>query len=221
MEIQMFCKAWIEEHEKFSVISNSDYIEARNAADRLMADETISELISGSDKQVHVSGLYKDEATKMVIPVQCLIDLAPKKDSPFQKSLCDLKTTRNASQRPFARQVFTFGWHIQAAMDLALYAAATGEDRCDWLFVAQENYAPFQTGRRLLSQDFIDIGRHAFQSALKRYARCLKTGVWDGYDPAEQFSLVAPEPYMSYESLSETLENDQIEAIQESDDIIP
>jgi hypothetical protein len=172
------CKQWASEQDGKVVVSNSDYVEAQTAAKRLMADETIAELIGCSDKQVHVIGDWHDEATKLVIPVQCLIDLAPKSDSPFQKSLCDLKTTRNASQRPFARQVFTFGWHIQAAMDLALYAAATGEDRCDWLFVAQENYAPFQTGRRLLSQDFIDIGRHAFQSALKKYARCLKSGLW-------------------------------------------
>lgn len=213
------CKAWVDEHADSCVVSSYDVTEAQKAARRLMDDETISELINCSDKQVHLKGEWHDEATKLAIPVQCLIDLAPRKDSTFQKSLCDLKTTRNASQRPFARQVFTFGWHVQGAMDLALYTAATSEDRTDWLFVAQENYSPYQVGRRLLSLDFLEIGEATYKGALKRYAQCLKTGIWPGYDASEEFSLVIPDPWMSYEAVSDQMEQQQNEILEENPDI--
>jgi hypothetical protein len=213
------CKTWASEQEGKVIVSNGDYVEAQTATKRLMADETIAELINCSDKQVHVAGEWHDKPTSLVIPVQCLIDLAPKADSPFQKSLCDLKTVRNASQRPFARQVFQFGWHVQAALDLALYGAATGQDRTDWLFVALENYPPFQTGRRLLAMDFIEIGQQTFKHALGRYAKCLKTGVWPSYDPAEEFSLVQAEPWMQFEAMGEAMEHQVEEEMAENNDV--
>jgi hypothetical protein len=213
------CKAWLSEHEGFSIISNAELTNAQNAVGRLLADETIATYHAASLKQVHVTGEWHDEKTGLVIPVQCLIDFVPKKDSEFQKSLGDLKSTRNAAQRPFGRWCYSAGYHIQAAFDLALFTAATGEDRTDWIFICQENYAPFETGRRLLSQSFLEIGKQTFEHALSRYARCLKTGIWPSYDQDEEFSLVEAEPWMEFSALEDTLEQDQKSF--ESDDIIP
>lgn len=214
-----WCKAWVEEQGEKEVISTKDLIEAQSAVKRLKSDETINSFLETCETQVHVTGEYHDKATGLIIPVQCLIDCVPDKNSEFQKSLGDLKSTRNAGQRPFSRWCFTAGYHIQAAFDLALYCAATGEDRVDWIFIVQENYAPYETGRRLLSQDFLDIGRAAYQNALLRYARCLKSGIWSGYDPEEEFSLVSPEPFMQFEAMSEAMEADQNEASEIGDDL--
>lgn len=214
------CKEWIAAQNGKTIISTKDLIEAVAALKRLRADETIAAFLDASDCQVHVKGEWRDKATGLVIPVQCLIDCVPRKDSEFQKSLGDLKSTRNAGLRPFARWCFTAGYHVQAAFDLALYCAATGEDRSDWIFLVQENYAPYETGRRLLSQDFLQIGRQTYEAALKRYARCVQSGVWQGYDQPEEFSLVAPEPWMEFEALSEKLEADQTEAAEIGDDLL-
>ena len=228
------CKAWLENHADKIITSANEVAEANAAVRRLMADETIASYHAASDKQVHVIGEYHDKATGLIIPVQCLIDFVPRKDSEFQKSLGDLKTTRNAGQRPFARWCYQAGYHIQAAFDLDLYMAAmnpnkdqSGEDRQEWILIVQENYAPYETGRRLLSQDFIDIGRQTYQAGLARYAKCLKSGTWPGYDPDEEFSLVAMEPWQEFAALSDKLENDQriafdaAEALQENDEVIP
>lgn len=214
------CKAWLEDHADKAVVTAYEVQEAQLAAKRLAADETIEEFVKVSDKQVHLIGQWDDPDTGVIVPVQCLMDLVPKGDSTFQKSLGDLKTTRNASQGAFAKQVFTFGWHIQAALDIDLFVAATKQDRTDWIFIAVENYPPYAIGRRLLSQDFLDIGRATYRDSLKRYARCLKTGVWDGYDAPEEFSLVQPQPWMTYEILSQQMETDQINELA-GNDIIP
>lgn len=206
-----WCKDWIEAQGDKRVISKTDLANVQSAAKRLKDDETIAAYLHASDKQVHVIGEWLDEKTGLIIPVQCLIDSVPRKDSEFQKSLGDLKTTRNAGQRVFGRWCYQAGYHVQAAFDLALYTAATGEDRTDWIFILSENYSPFETGRRLLNQDFLEIGKQTFQHALGRYARCLKTGEWAGYDPAEEFSLVIPEPFMEFAAMEDAMEHDQNE----------
>ena len=219
-----WCREWIESQGDKTVISQNDLADAVAAKNRLMADETIAAFHAASDKQVHVAGQWKDDKTGLVIPVQCLIDFVPWKESEFQKSLGDLKTTRNAGQRVFGRWCYTAGYHIQAAFDIDLYTAATGEDRTDWIFILQENYSPFETGRRLLSADLLQIGRQTYQHALSRYARCLKTGDWAGYDPADEFSLIQAEPWMEFNALSEAMESDQAEALEaatQTDDLIP
>jgi hypothetical protein len=213
------CKEWLADHADKTVVSANDVGEVQKAVRRLMADETIAAFHKVSKKQVHIIGEWHDKATGLVIPVQCLLDFVPGKESEFQKCLGDLKSTRNAGQRPFSRWCYQAGYHIQAAFDLALYTAATGEDRTDWVFILQENYAPYETGRRLLGQDFIDIGRQTYEHALSRYARCVKTGVWGGYDLPEEFSLITPEPYMEFQALSEKLESDAAEAMEESGDV--
>jgi hypothetical protein len=205
------CKEWLADHADKSVISNSELTNAQSAVKRLMDDETIAAYLHASDKQVHVIGEWLDEKTGLIIPVQCLIDSVPRKDSEFQKSLGDLKTTRNAGQRVFGRWCYQAGYHVQAAFYLALYTAATGEDRTDWIFILSENYSPFETGRRLLSQDFLEIGKQTFQHSLGRYARCLKTGEWAGYDPSEEFSLIIPEPFMEFAAMEDAMEHDQNE----------
>lgn len=209
------CKEWLADHEAFEVVGKKDVFEVQAAIARLRADETIAAFLDASEKQVHVTGEWHDEKTKLVIPVQCLIDCVPKSDSEFQKSLGDLKTTRNAAQRPFSRWCYQAGYHVQAAFDLALYTAATGEDRTDWIFLLSENYAPYETGRRLLSQDLVEIGRHTFEHGLQQYARSLKTGDWRGYDAPEEFSIIAAEPWQEFVALEDALEHHQSEQLND------
>jgi len=215
------CKAWIEEHAEFEVVSRDGLANAQSAANRLSKDETIASFLKASERQVHVIGQWHDKATGLIIPVQCLIDCVPSAKSEFQKCLGDLKTTRNAAQRPFGRWCYTAGYHVQAAFDIALYTAATGEDRTDWIFLLCENYAPWETGRRMLGQDLLQIGTQTFEHALSLYAQCLATGNWIGYDAPEEFSVINAEPWQEFSALEEKLEHDQSTPPANADDLIP
>lgn len=215
------CRKWVDEQAGRKIVTADDMAEVDIARERMLADETIAELLAASDRQVWITADWKDKATGFTIPIQALIDFVPRPDTPFQKGIGDLKTVRSAAQTPFQRQIYQLGWHLQASLYQDIYIASTGEDRPDFLFIIQENYAPYQVGRRLLSQDFIEIGRQTYQAGLARYAKCLKSGTWPGYDPAEEFSLVSPEPFMEFQALSEKLEADAAEALQENDEVIP
>lgn len=210
------CRDWRKGCGGRVIARREDVANVEAARDRLLGDEILRAWHDASDKQVRVDGVWHDEATGLYIPTRCLIDYAPRVDSEFAACLGDLKTTRNASPRPFARWCYTAGYHLQAAWNLDMWNAATGEARDTFCLVLSENYPPWQTGRRMLSQDFIQLGRLAYRHAISRYCRALASERWEGYDDSPEavqgWLVVNPEPYMEFESASSAMEADQAEA---------
>lgn len=186
------CKKWVADQEGKIIISFDTHKDASAAILRLREDLTVRSFVDQSEKQVWVAGEWHDKATKLVIPVRCLIDLEPKADSEFGKCLGDLKSTRSAALRPFLRDSFTYGHHIQAAFDLDLYRAAMpDEDRNTWCLVVVENYEPWTVGKRMMTDDpsqpenFLDLGRVTYRRLLANYCFCLKHNKWPDYDSHE------------------------------------
>lgn len=183
-----FCKEWKADNKGREIISAKDKGESDLALGILFADERIKNLINCSEKQVLVVGEYHDKETKLVIPVKCLIDLVPDKNSTHAKELGDFKTTRSAHPGTWLKVIDKFDYDAQAAMCLDLYTAATGEDRCQFVHAIQENIHPWQTARRMLSTEFIGLGRMKVAEALKYYCWCLSEGLWPDWDEGSQYN---------------------------------
>lgn len=197
------CKEWrtAQEAEGKQVVKPDVFQSAFLAAETIMKDPQLMEVFKSSRKQVMVKGIYLDRETGLRIPVHCLIDLVPPLPRPY---LADFKTCQSAHPGPWAKHVYKFGYHIQAARHLDLWNAATGELRVEFRHEIQESYEPFEIGKRMLSEEFITLGRETYIRNLKRYAQCLATGEWPGYDVATNSSeividghlLVQPEAWM-------------------------
>lgn len=197
------CKQWVEEQGAVEIITRDELAEVQAARDSLSSDAIIRDFITCSECQVHIKAEWQDKETGLVVPVKALLDLVPHKDSTFAKSFGDLKTTRNASLMAWTRWCYQAGYHQQMAFYGDMLREATGEDRVNACFVLVENYAPWQTAKRFLSEDFLEIGRLEYQSALKLYCACLKAGKWPDYDENDEncagWSLVSPFPWMANE----------------------
>lgn len=196
------CKDWKREQEKSGkiVLNAVEKGESDLALGILFADERIKTLINCSEKQVLVIGEYHDKETGLVIPVKCLIDLVPAKDSEYGKCLADLKTCRSAHPHTWTKAVDEYDYDSQASMNLDLYTAATAEDRCQFVHVLQESNHPWQTGRRMLSTEFVALGRLKTIEALKRYCQCISAQSWPDWDsesPFNGWSLVEPNQFHS------------------------
>jgi hypothetical protein len=177
-----YCKQWREQHDGATVIKHADAEFAQQAKSRLFRDPEIRELIECSDKQVMVQATYQDAETSIDVPVRILIDLLPPEShAMFGKSVVDLKTIASAQPKEYRRAVFTFGWHVQAALYIDILNA-TGQDRCDFRHIVQESEPPFITAKRLLSQEFLALGRATYRTALAAYCQCLATKTWQDYD---------------------------------------
>lgn len=179
-----WCKAWKEAAQArgMEIVTQQDLHEAQQAKAVFMTDSILEDFHKASDKQVMVHGQWYDEATELSVPVCCLIDYAPKKESEWKNCLGDFKTTRSAHPLAWRKWSSQRGYHLQGAFDLDLYNAATGEDRTTWSFLIQENYAPWQTAREILSQRKLELGRVIYQNALAVYCQALRWGVWPNYE---------------------------------------
>jgi hypothetical protein len=195
------CDEWTQQQTGKTIIKHKESVEVNAAFTRLHGDVRIHSLLDCSRRQVMVMGEYHDEETDVKAPVKALVDLVPNKAHPFfGKCLADLKTTTSAALEPFSKSVFNYGYHVQAAWYLDLWVSATGEDRTDFLNVIQENFPPFQPGRRLLSAEYVELGREQYIRAIRLYCRCVKTGEWPDYDTndraIEGWTLTEPQPWM-------------------------
>lgn len=197
---------------------------------RLTADKANSELLRCSRRQVMIVAEWKDEATGLVVPMKCLIDLAPDGEHPvFGNALFDLKTTKHASPRQFARDAQAYRYDVQAALYLDLWNAAHGEQRSDFGHVVIENFHPyeFRTPPPLMTQRFIQFGRVSYQKALWIYCQGLQTGIWPSYDQAgKSWPLTDCEDWFLsmehlYEEMQEEEEPEEEEQTAPDPDLIP
>lgn len=197
------CKEWNAEMESKGLLpvalkgggtpNNFGYEDVVAAAKRLKSDEKLGAFLSACDVQVHLTGEWHDVATGLVIPVQCLIDLVPIDSSEFASCLGDLKTTRCAAPHVWRKDSSQRGYHVQAAWNLDMWNAATGQQRDKFCFVISENVAPWQPAREMLTSEEttpgqrpkLECGRILYQGMIADYAACLKTDEWPGYDDHE------------------------------------
>lgn len=188
------CKAWRDEQEAagFEVVKPSAASDAHAAKAVFYKNEHIAEFHAVSQKQVCVNVEWMDEETGLSIPIKCLLDLAPDPDSEFGDTLADLKRTNNAEYRAWCATVRKFQLHYQAAFYLDAINAATGLKYRNFEHHIQESFSPWETTHRMLSAEFVNLGRVAYMRDLQDYCRALKSGVFRGYDEA----IVEPEAWM-------------------------
>jgi hypothetical protein len=204
------CKKWLADQGRKTIITIDKLDEVNQAISRIKEDETIKSFLEQSHTQVYVSAVWKDETTGLEIPLKALIDLLPREDSEYSSCIADLKSTRDASPIKFNRDVFSFGYHIQGAFYFDMINAFEppkmndqGQEipsRDTFCFIIQENKKPFQSGKRILHVDFLEMGRNEYQAALSNYCKCLKSNFWPSYDDTDEavqgWSTCFPEPFM-------------------------
>lgn len=190
-----FCKNFrtAEHAAGREVVKSSDHGDALKAREILFLNEHIAAFHSVSRKQVQVNAEWHDEETGIVVPIKCLLDLAPDPTSEFGNTLADFKRTQSAEYRAWTKTVRNFGLHYQAAFYIDAINAAAGLAYRSFEHHIQESFEPWETTHRMLSDDFITLGRVAYIRDLKDYCRALKTGTFRGYDEA----IVEPESWMA------------------------
>lgn len=195
-----YCSEWRERQDGKTVIKFETRNAAQAALQRLIDCPELSDATAPARFQVALSAQYTDSATGLTVPIRALVDIAPA-GGDCQSSLIDLKTTNSAEPRAWARRVSTDHLDAQAALYLDLWQAATGEERTDFRHIVQENTPPYHVELRILSQEFITLGRIKYRSALLKYCQCLAKNEWPGYDTSQflsfgRWALCEPEAWM-------------------------
>lgn len=136
-----------------------------------------------AEGEAEVSALWVDEATGEAC--RCRPDWTTPAGGDGV-ILVDGKTCRDASPDGFARSVWSYGYHLQAAWYSDGYALASGQRVHGFVFAAVESEPPYAAAAYMLGDDVLDKARAINRTLLDRYAECRRSGVWPGYSTGIQ-----------------------------------
>lgn len=94
--------------------------------------------------------------------------------------LMDVKSAESAAPTEWPRQVRKYNLHVQNAWYIDGWKEVAGEEAM-FVFGAYEKEEPFASGYYYCKPRVIELGRKMYRRALKKYAECLKTGLWPAY----------------------------------------
>jgi hypothetical protein len=100
--------------------------------------------------------------------------------------MIDVKTTQNGSPEGFFREIKKWGYHYQAAfythgLNMAYTAAGVKRYTKAFIFIAIENFPPYEVAIYMLSEDIMQAAQEQIKQDLKKYKECLDAGIWPGY----------------------------------------
>jgi hypothetical protein len=157
----------------FTVVKESQVTVAKAMHESIMVNRTARKLIEATVAS-QLSVFWQDQE----IDLYCKGRI----DIPLWEIGCnfDLKTTRSAADDEFQRSIWTYGYHLQAAMyEDAAASQGHGVDRFG--FVLVENEPPYLSRVVELDRSSIQRGHEALKPLKEKYAECIRGGVWPGY----------------------------------------
>jgi exodeoxyribonuclease VIII len=114
----------------------------------------------------------------------CLVDLKTTKS-------VDLKTTKSADPIEFAKSVWNYRYHVQAAFYLDVYNAANNTSLTDFYFIAVDKEAPFNTEVYILDPEAIERGRAEYLKNIETYKYCQWSENWPGYTGGQAINIIS------------------------------
>lgn len=193
------CKAWKLENSDKIILNQKEQAKVAGMYSGLNIERSknsaLQDAMIRGRKQVMLTAEIK--ASTLWVPVRCLLDLVPPDDGAWSGYLLDLKCTNDASQRAWRRHCFDFALHLQGALYLDVWKAATQQDRHTFYHLLVESEHPFIVGHRYFSANFIKLGRMHYMDALNRYAKCLETNTWPDYESEPgKATCIEPDGFM-------------------------
>lgn len=96
----------------------------------------------------------------------------------------DLKSTKSAAPRDFQRDVYGYGYYIQAGMINEGLHALQNVNMMDFLYIATEKESPWPTVTYKLDENAVNKGREVFKKTLHEIKECMITDEWPSYPDA-------------------------------------
>lgn len=105
--------------------------------------------------------------------------------------IVDLKTTVDASMDEFARSIWSYGYHRQAAWYSDGVSEATGQKIQNFVNIACEKEPPYAIALYDIDDGSMDKGREEYRKLLDRLSECKSKNEWPAY-PVEVQPIAIP-----------------------------
>lgn len=166
---------WLIENDGKRIVKKEDYDNIMRLLDVLQKHPTAKELLSGGAAEE--SYFWQDPQTGIVC--KCRPDyLIVRKGIP---TVVDIKTTSNADQGAFARQIANLKYHVSAAHYLNGVSIVEKQKFDEFLLLAIEPEAPHGITIHLMDNGTLDAGFSLAAKALRVLKECKDKNQYPGY----------------------------------------
>ena len=107
--------------------------------------------------------------------------------------ILDYKTTPSANPDAFIAQIGRMAYDLQAELYTCGVAALTGSEP-QFVFLCQENEAPYACSLVALSESYRIVGKQKVKRALKLWSECMTTNAWYSY--SNKIAYAEPKPWV-------------------------
>ena len=160
-----------------TVIDRDTFNQCLAMSEKAMSDPTVAKLLAGR-KEVPFFWDDPDTGVRCKVKIDCLTYL----EGMEIPVIVDYKTTKSAAMHDFQRDVYQFGYHLQAAMYTeGVMRNLKLTERPMFVFVVQEKTEPFSLNVITVPEDVMNFGLDTFRELLGIYKACSESGNWYGY----------------------------------------
>lgn len=176
---------FVATHPNKTILTADELVRVKGAGEAIMSNEDFplrAYLFDEPDPKVTVrefSIFWEDPVTK--VKMKARLD-AGRLAAPLASAF-DLKTTDDAREHAFMRQVFDLHYDMQAAVYMEALLHFTGKYG-PFIIGAVEAKDPHGSnffGLDPEGDDIVENGRKKMRAALRRYAECMNSGKWPSY----------------------------------------
>lgn len=167
------------ENEGKTIISEDNYQTMSDMAEQLRKSTLISTLLY-EDGDTETPFFWNDPETGELCKVK-LDRLIKGIDGRYY--VVDYKTTVSAQTDKFNHSIWTYGYHLQAAMYTEAVMNCLGLDyRPGFIFVAQEKKAPYSTNVIQVTEEVMNAGINKYHELLGKLHECKELDIWPGFN---------------------------------------
>lgn len=157
------------------IVTQDQYEHALSIKNAVHNHEKASLLLQQGQAEMSIFGKIENFDAK------CRVDFLNTKHN----VIVDLKTTNSAAPDEFAKSVWNYRYHVQAAFYLDLTKAER------FFFIAVDKEKPFNVELYELEPEAIERGRQEYKKDIQTLQKCLDTGNWHGYTEDKKIHIIS------------------------------
>lgn len=154
------------------VVSRMQCKEAKDMAASVLSDQTAQLLFATKD--IEKSIYFTHQSTGL----QCKV----RPDAWSNCLVVDLKTVKDAGYKSFQSSSYNYGYFLQAAM-IKAGLESVGMELEKFVFYCVEKSTGYPCVYYILDDEAIDYGTNQFNALMEKFAGCLESDQWNGYEP--------------------------------------
>ncbi len=178
----------VEANSGKSIITQDELDMAIQIRQSVINKKTSRIVLDGGKSEVELYWVDKATGANCKAKVDYLIEPCDK----FPNGLIiDTKSTTDATQDTFAKDVYKYGYYLQAAWYREAIKSCYGTaEYPDFIFNVVEKTLPYETAYYCLDNETLNIGHEETTRLLSQLVECKNKNIWKGYtDKIETISL--------------------------------